>query len=332
MMYLARVHAAGGPAHTLLHLLTLPSLLLLLLCPLVSHAWEAGQTSPIFKAPAFKATAKVDTSTRCPQLRIALVNGVSFHFEILSGLLYLLTPYNKHLDVYLGPYTRSQNYDGVWDLIRWSKASFKRTTDNLQAKGLSYDLVILVSPDYELEVNEKLVRQMKPKLLLCIVHNSDYAQMDRLLALSRNLELLTLSPHVAKSLTLATKRDADWMLAVYPFHPETGCAAPGQAQGLSRQQLLGMCIRGFALQGKFSNLRRNYTALWQQIARHSEELRDPQLAKMFHLNVLGKGPNRLGLASELEAHVTVHQRLAFKQFYNIISHNVALVPSLANPK
>jgi hypothetical protein len=43
---------------------------------------------------------------------------------------------------------------------------------------------------------------------------------------------------------------------------------------------------------------------------------------VFHMNVLGKGPDRLNLPPELEPHVTVHRRLAFGAFYTVIYHNL----------
>ncbi len=57
-----------------------------------------------------------------------------------------------------------------------------------------------------------------------------------------------------------------------------------------------------------------------------------QVSKVFHLHVLGKGPDRLGLPQELMQHVTLHRRLQYRPFYAVISKTVALVPSLANPR
>ena len=50
------------------------------------------------------------------------------------------------------------------------------------------------------------------------------------------------------------------------------------------------------------------------------------------MHVLGKGPNRLALPESLQQHVTIHQRTPYKQFYSIIAHVLALIPSLANQK
>eukprot|EP00798_Chlamydomonas_sp_ICE-L_P023059 gene23059-30248_t len=262
-----------------------------LLCILLLACFCSAVSPDSILLPVAKdRVASIDVAAECPKFRIAVVNGVKFHFEILSGLLHVLKPYQKYVDVFLGPYIRTQNYDGAWDLVRWSKARFYKTDINLHSHNVTYDLVILVSPEYELELSQRIVAAMRPRL--------------------------------------TTGRKADWMLSVFPFQlSETDCAMI-----LPSEQVLGMCVRGFSMQGKFSNLRRNYTSIWTQMQRRVEELDDPQIGKYFHLSVLGKGPNRLALPIELEQFVTVHQRQVYKVFYNIIAHTMALVPSLANPK
>ncbi len=42
-------------------------------------------------------------------------------------------------------------------------------------------------------------------------------------------------------------------------------------------QVLGLCLRGFALQGKFSNLRRNYSSIWRQMTDKQDVIKDPQV-------------------------------------------------------
>lgn len=170
----------------------------------------------------------IDTKHHCPELRIAVINGVNFHFEVLSGLLHLLQPFEKHVDVFLSPYARTANFDGAWELVRWSKAVFRRT-DKLE-KVPTYDIAILVSPDYELQANEALITAMKPKITISIVHNANYEHMDKLLAMAPNMELLTLSPHVASALAHNTGRKVDWMLAVYPVPLADHCASVAPEQ------------------------------------------------------------------------------------------------------
>ena len=88
---------------------------------------------------------------------------------------------------------------------------------------------------------------MKPKLTVAIVHNADYGEMDSLLKLSPSLVLLTLSPHVAKSLAKGTGREADWMLPVYPVRPDPDCTASEGSQERDPP-----CLRGFAMQASES--------------------------------------------------------------------------------
>lgn len=105
----------------------------------------------------------LDVKKDCGDLRIALVNGVSFHFEILAGLLHVLQPYEDHLEVFLSPWIQKENYDGAWDLVKWSKAKFRKTNINVASLKLKYDITILISPDYELKLNHRLLQQMRPK-------------------------------------------------------------------------------------------------------------------------------------------------------------------------
>jgi hypothetical protein len=276
-----------------------------------------------FFASAYTQT--VDVKKECSSLRIALVNGVSFHFEILAGILHVLQPYEDYVEVFMSPWIQKENYDGAWDLVKWSKAKFRKTNMNIESLKLEYHIAILISPDYELKLNQRLLQQMRPLLTLAIVHNSDYKEMDSLLKMAPgDLELLSLSPHVAKSLAESTGRKTDWMLAVYPYKPSIECSGQGG---------MGECLKGFAMQGKFSNLRRNYSAMWHQIGQHIEDLSsDPKAKSLFKMYILGKGPNRLNLPAEIEQYVSVHRRLPFQGFYDIIARTLALVPSLANQR
>ena len=42
-------------------------------------------------------------------------------------------------------------------------------------------------------------------------------------------------------------------------------------------QAVGTCLKGFAMQGKFSNLRRNYTNMWRQLADGLNDIKDPKV-------------------------------------------------------
>lgn len=78
-----------------------------LLCCTVARA------SVLVAADSEPFVRTIDYKSKCPKLRIAIINGVSFHFEILAGMLHVLKPYDKCIDVYMSPWIRKENYDGA---------------------------------------------------------------------------------------------------------------------------------------------------------------------------------------------------------------------------
>ncbi|GAX80205.1 hypothetical protein CEUSTIGMA_g7643.t1 [Chlamydomonas eustigma] len=265
----------------------------------------------------------------CPQMRIAVINGVNFHFEVLAGILHVLKPFEGRIEVFLSPWIQKENYDGVSDLISWSKAKVRSTNGNHQSLRKVYGLAILISTDYEVVQNQRLLNMLQPASTIAVVHNSDYKNMPSLLNLSSNLALVTLSPHVAESLSKVTGKTVQWLLPVYPLRPDPDCTASLGSSTLSKMD--PNCLKGFSMQGKFSNLRRNYSDMWKQILEHAPDIQsDTTVGGLFHMNVLGKGPDRLNLPPQLQNLVSVHRRLPFQSFYTVICHTLALIPSLAS--
>jgi hypothetical protein len=66
---------------------------------------------------------------------------------------------------------------------------------------------------------------MNAKRVIALVHNADYNDMGSLLGIFPNMDLLSLSPHVANALAKNTNRQTDWMLSVYPVPLERDCTA-----------------------------------------------------------------------------------------------------------
>ncbi|KXZ51932.1 hypothetical protein GPECTOR_11g58 [Gonium pectorale] len=305
-------------------------------------------------ASASNITAKAADLSACPTLRIAVINGVPYHYEVLAGLLHVLSPYAPHTDVYLNRYTRAPTADGAWELLRWSKAKFTTITRGLASvlakRRPKYDLVILVSTDYELDALTELLKHLPRRLTIAYIHNSDYEHMPRLLEVTAGssanrssavgsaagdggggagseVQLVTLSPHAARSLAAASGQPVEWVLAAYPFQPQPDCLEATEVD------LLGHCLKGFAMQGKFSSLRRNYSAIWDQLRAHQQELTRGDVGRLFHMNLLGKGDeSRLGLPPELQPHVSLMRRLRFATFYNAIHRSFALIPALGSSK
>lgn len=160
------------------------------------------------------------------------------------------------------------NVDGSWDYLKWAQAATFLRADKPPARPAGangYDLAILVSPDYELDANRRILAALAPRHVLAIVHNADLPSLSQVVGMHRSIEIVALAPHVAAALQAATQRPANWLLSVYPV--EQPCQQP-QAPGY-----LGSCLHGFTLQGGFSNLRRNYSAMWEQLRAHKAQVR-----------------------------------------------------------
>lgn len=265
--------------------------------------------------------------TQLTQLRIAIVNGVPFHMDLVAGLLHVLAPYEKNLDVFLHSTVISSNLDGSRDLVRGSNARFFRA-EIKRSRIEQYDMAVLVSPDYELEANQQILTYIKPKLTVAIVHNSDFRRLQHILELHEHLELVTLSPHVANTLAASTATAVSWMLPSYPFQPSAPCVKA------SSQQLKGPeCFSGFSVQGKFSNLRRNYSRIWDQTIKHIHEIKQTKSSQLFQLHIMGKGaPHRLNIPPLLKKYVRVHWQLPYLEYYEQIYKTLALIPALGSPK
>ncbi|KAG2497360.1 hypothetical protein HYH03_004519 [Edaphochlamys debaryana] len=357
-------------------------LTLALVSLLLDNAWSLGDTAASGAGDGAEAGSAGGTRlpsadlSACPGLRIAVINGVAYHYEVLAGLLHVLRPYAKQTDVFLSPYTRSANADGAWDLIRWSKTNMRLLTrsavSEIQRSNTHYDLVILVSTDYELDANEDLLRHMPRRMTMAYVHNADFNRTQRLIevaagtisggfaatdgtaggggrskrkrggsggdstsasssqtkpATPSEVRLITLAPHIARSLEVASGRKADWLLAAYPYRPRTNCMEATEVD------LLGHCLRGFSMQGKFSSQRRNYSSIWSQLLEKQAELTDGNVGRLFHMSLLGKGvEERLGLPPELQPHVSLLRRLKYRSYYEAIHHTFALIPAMAGPR
>lgn len=91
--------------------------------------------------------------------------------------------------------------------------------------------------------------------------------------------------------------------------------------------------RHIPLQGKFSNQRRNYSSLWQQMTSRRDELNSGYAKTLLRVNILGKGQDdRLAMPPELTPLVSIYRRLAFRGFYDTLHHSFAILPLLGSPR
>jgi len=92
------------------------------------------------------------------------------------------------------------------------------------------------------------------------------------------------------------------------------------------------CMAGFAIQGQLDPGRRNYSGIWHDMGQKLKGPGGPHLQRdaRFAITIMGSGfVWALRVPRYLWPYVRLHLNLRFEHYYNVIYHNVALVPSLA---
>ena len=113
----------------------------------------------------------------------------------------------------------------------------------------------------------------------------------------------------------------DWMLPLVGHKTRLPC----------KDEELRTCLAGFAIQGNMDSRRRNYTLIWDQLDERLNASEDLRRDDRFKINVVGSGcPSKLEVPLRLEQRVRPHVNLRFDDFYDLIHHNFALIPTLAS--
>jgi hypothetical protein len=103
-----------------------------------------------------------------------------------------------------------------------------------------------------------------------------------------------------------------------------------QTRSPCKDEELRTCLSGFAIQGNMDSRRRNYTVIWNQLQERLDASEDLRHDNRFKINVVGSGdPSKLEVPLSLEQRVRPHVNLRFDDFYDLVYHNFALIPTLA---
>mmetsp|Transcript_40261 Transcript_40261/g.89407 ORF Transcript_40261/g.89407 Transcript_40261/m.89407 type:complete len:399 (+) Transcript_40261:273-1469(+) len=254
--------------------------------------------------------------------RIAIINEKAFHLEVVGGLIQVLSPYIDTTTIYLHPLNfRERTFDfGFMDLLKEYPG---------RMRGLSslsfpqFDVAIFVSPEYRVDYVREVIQRMQPRAVVMLIHNGDAPGVVHLPGLHSNTHFMTLAPHVAKfvnnRLNMTT---VDWMLPLRPMQPVRPCDVV---------QDLPKCLSGFAIQGNMDSRRRNYTEIWRQLEARLNTSAELKRDSRFMVNVVGSGsPSKLEVPPRLAQRIAPHANLKFPEFYELIHHNFALIPTLAS--
>lgn len=253
---------------------------------------------------------------------IALVNHVHFHLEVVAGYLEVLDATMGDVTVFLHPRVVVGNHMGFMDYLGYNKLTFKDYRD-LKSH---YDVIIFISPEWNLPTVQAIVQVSKPKVVIAAIHNGNAKTLKSIASLTSNTHLVTLAPHVANNVSSVSQNIVHWVLPTKAFTASNPCNTLAR---LSQRD----CLKGFVIQGKVESTRRNYSAIWSQLSA-----RTPILAQFvtdnshrFHLFVIGEMATKgWKIPTQLAALVSVHSGLPFTQFYNVMHRALGLVPIVAS--
>jgi hypothetical protein len=229
-----------------------------------------------------------------------------------------------------------------------------------QLGGQQFDVVLLVSPEYDVDGTAKCLEATRPRAALAWVHNGDSPHVRSLGKLLGGIRLLTLAPHVSGFLENRLRREGGganvtvpWVLPVFEFKPAHPCAAGAAGGGsdagsagaadappvaVPRNSSGATCLDGFVLQGNIAHARRDYSRLWKQLldlqqaaAANSSSAAAGSSAGSPRIHVVGSGHRgALGIPPQLDGVVQVQTGLPFPSFYEQIHRATGLLPALAS--
>lgn len=162
---------------------------------------------------------------RANGLRVAVVNSVGYHLEVLAGFLHALHRHTPHVRLYVHNYTLPGNKEnaGFFHYMQW-RGSIESLPQPPSAAEHA-DLVIFISPEYHLkDYVAPFINASKPQAVLLMLHNadkvlngSDCLAAQQLARLHRNAYVLALSPHVVHYTQEHAGVTPAWWLAVHRY-------------------------------------------------------------------------------------------------------------------
>lgn len=301
------------------------------------------------------AVKPIDTNDHMPPWpSIVIYNNVHFHYEVVAGLLQVLTGYPGEIHLFLHADAWNASIStGALEMLGTlpRKVVPRRMSEVYDIHG---DVLIHTSPEYNLTDTKDATAAVRPKIVLSMIHNGDSEALYDVIGLHPKTELLGLGPHVAifTQKRLARERrvavPVHWVLPsmerrnnpcldtavrqVVKTRKMMAHTSPDTIQKWveEKSDLLGCFTQGYTVQGNLVGYRRNYSSLWEKMAglqRKSEEG-----IRRIRVTVIGRGDEKaLGIPEELKGDVQVLNGLPFNQFYDTISRSFALVPLVASP-
>lgn len=160
------------------------------------------------------------------------------HGLLPAGSLHVLQAMTSALiTVYLPDEVYKENWYGFMDWLgKRTDVDWRLCKNYKQDAGERYDIVWFISPEWDINLTEAVIETLNPRMVLMYLHNGHMPQDDfnRLRALSRDLPLLTMAPHVANYVqqrlnadpTAAGASKAEWMIPTLKYEGNRRCKLP----------------------------------------------------------------------------------------------------------
>jgi hypothetical protein len=255
-------------------------------------------------------------------VRIAVVSQRPYHLEIVCGFMHVLQKHSNTTTVYLH-YLNMPGHRMDFGFLDWVK-DYKgdvRALPVLSPKLPKHDVVIFVTPEYNMKFVRDFLHYSRAKLAILMVHNADHPNVPEFQFIHKNVRMITLAPHVSNYLKTRYELESEWLLPIDSLQPAKECSSTTS---------IG-CTSGFAIQGNMDSTRRNYGDIWQQLGAQMLQSNVTQLDWRLSINVIGNGnPDALHVPAAIMGRVATHVNLSFTPFYNSIYHNIALLPVLGS--
>ena len=296
--------------------------------------------------------------------RIAVVNDIAGHFEVLGGVLHVLLSMGLSPDVYYTGRVDAPDSLGLKSWITQASTTLSSSpsgTINWYALRLGAtaniraQTVMCITAELAPKVCQEMVSTLRPKNLLLWVHRADTATAtSKILLLHKKIELLALAPHVAALANTRMRRPVQWAVPIAPFVPPASSPACKTKACLIKGMLFmyssslhsqlfsnfqpSRTTGGFVVQGAlrrfknktYSGFTRSYHELWRRMA---EEVGRVGSRERVQIHVLGKGGLRdsLGIPPAVDKDVIYEERLPYLDFWGKMHNALAIIPAFGSP-
>lgn len=239
--------------------------------------------------------------------RIAVINEIAGHYEVISGLLHCLRDYQHDLAVFFNGRLSLTNTTGFKEWLG-GQVGYWAEINNIFDYNITADVTISISAEFSWRIHAKSVKHLRSKRLLVFVHRADNSILRRVRHIHPNITYVALSPTVARYSQGIWNLTTHWILPILPWNPLSKCKDRS-------------CFRHFCVQGSFEERRRNYATLWKGLLAHYNET-----GSLINVTVVGKGDvTRLHVPPELTNKVHILKSLPYQEYFDVISHSYALI-------